>query len=59
MEADSKLQPRSGISPDDAENGVDLSAIRRLLKLSPVERLRLAVEEARNLQLFEARLRRE
>jgi predicted transcriptional regulator len=35
-------RPRLGI-------GVDRSVIRRLLELSPAERARLAVEEARNL----------
>jgi len=33
-----------------AGEGVDRTAIRRLLALSPAERARLAVEEARNLE---------
>jgi transcriptional regulator with XRE-family HTH domain len=33
-----------------AGEGVDRTAIRRLLSLSPAERSRLAVEEARNLE---------
>jgi hypothetical protein len=37
---------------------VDRSAIRKLLKLSPAERARLAVEEARNLAAFDQRVRR-
>jgi hypothetical protein len=37
--------------------GVDRTAIRELLALSPAERLALAVEEARNLAAFEERVR--
>ena len=39
-------------------NGVDRTVIRRLLELTPAERFRLAVEEARNLAAFDARLRK-
>jgi len=38
-----ELVPKSG-------QGVDRTAIRELLRLSPAERARLAVEEARNLE---------
>lgn len=38
-----ELAPRLG-------QGVDRTAIRELLRLSPAERARLAVEEARNLE---------
>lgn len=34
---------------------VDRTAIRRLLALTPAERIRLAIEEARNLQKFDQR----
>jgi hypothetical protein len=37
---------------------VDRSAIRELLKLTPAQRARLAVEEARNLAAFDARIRK-
>jgi transcriptional regulator with XRE-family HTH domain len=39
-------------------SGVDRSAIRELLRLSPVERVRLAAEEAANLEELEARAAR-
>lgn len=39
-------------------NGIDRTVIRRLLALTPAERFRLAVEEARNLAAFDARLRK-
>lgn len=38
-----ELAPRLGL-------GVDRTAIRELLRLSPAERARIAVEEARNLE---------
>jgi transcriptional regulator with XRE-family HTH domain len=38
-----ELAPRLGV-------GVDRTAIRELLRLTPAERARLAVEEARNLE---------
>ncbi len=38
--------------------GVDRTAIRQMLALTPAERLRLAVEEARNLASFDARIRK-
>jgi hypothetical protein len=39
-------------------DGVDRTAIRKLLALSYAERARLAVEEARNLRKFDDALRR-
>lgn len=38
-----EVQPLAGV-------GVDRTAIRELLKLTPAERVRLATEEARNLE---------
>lgn len=38
--------------------GIDRTAIRQLLSLTPTERLRLAREEQRNLQRFEEGVRR-
>ncbi|HEX8155576.1 MAG TPA: hypothetical protein VF698_20755 [Thermoanaerobaculia bacterium] len=38
--------------------GVDLSLIRELLALTPVERLRRAVEEARNVAKLDRKLKR-
>jgi hypothetical protein len=44
--------------PNQNANGVDLSLIRRLLALTPAERFRVAVDEARTLAAFDAKLRR-
>jgi hypothetical protein len=38
--------------------GVDRTTIRRLLNLTPAERIRLLVEEARNLAEFDRALER-
>jgi len=40
-------------SPAPPGTGIDRSAIRRMLKLTPEERIRLLVEEARNLEEFD------
>ena len=53
MSAREPKTPRSEPRPD-----VDRTVIRRLLELTPAERFRLAVEEARNLAAFDARLRK-
>jgi hypothetical protein len=37
---------------------IDRTVIRRLLALSPAERFRLAVEEARNVERLDRRIRR-
>lgn len=53
--------PLSGAAdqaPQDDRPQVDRSAIRRLLKLTAAERARLAVTESRNLEAFNARVRR-
>lgn len=44
------------VSEPTAGSGVDRTAIRELLALSPAERLALAVEEARNLATLEERV---
>jgi len=40
-----------------SSSGIDRTVIRRLLALTPAERARLAVDEARNLRAFEERVR--
>lgn len=45
-------------APAPQTKDVDRTVIRRLLALSPAERFRLAVEEARNLASFDAQLRK-
>lgn len=52
MPQEDDLKVREASRPYDA--GVDRSTIRALLKLSPAERARLAVDEARNLEAFDA-----
>ncbi len=44
--------PRRVLTDDDvaADPGIDRTGIRELLKLSPAERARLAVEDARALE---------
>ncbi|HEY5610287.1 MAG TPA: hypothetical protein VIL97_03700 [Thermoanaerobaculia bacterium] len=49
--------------PEHHEEGsrvrdIDRSAIRRLLRLEPGERIRIAVEEARHLEDFDKRIGR-
>jgi len=39
--------------PAETRATIDLSAIRHLLTLTPEERIRLAAEEVRNMQMFE------
>jgi hypothetical protein len=49
-----------GLGPDGSSDtyGVDRSAIRRLLDLSPAERLRLLVQEAHNVADLDRRMKR-
>ncbi len=42
----------------EAGEGIERSAIRRLLRLTPAERAQLAVKEARALADFDAKTRR-
>jgi hypothetical protein len=39
-------------------DGIDVDAIRRLLAMSPAERLHLLVKEARNLAAFDRAVKR-
>ncbi len=52
-----KERQKKTMSDPPTGEGVDRTVIRRLLELTPAERFRLAVEEARNLAKFEAKLR--
>lgn len=46
--------PREDRTPEPAPGtGIDRTTIRRLLQLSPEERLHLLVEEVRNLEAFD------
>lgn len=44
--------------PGQDERGVDLTQIRELLLLTPAERIRLLVADARNLARFDEAIRR-
>jgi hypothetical protein len=49
-----KVTSRESTLPNAAPGtGIDRSTIRRLLQLSPEERIRLLVEEVRNLEEFD------
>jgi hypothetical protein len=44
--------------PQKPGTGIDRTVMRRLLKLTPMERLKLAAAEARNMALFDSKIRR-
>ncbi|MBW3563922.1 MAG: hypothetical protein KY459_04270 [Acidobacteria bacterium] len=47
---------KEGPGPPEKGTGVDRTLIRQRLALTPAQRVRLAVREARNLQAFRERL---
>jgi hypothetical protein len=49
---------RFAVTTARVAEGIDRTAIRRLLDLAPGDRLRLAVVEARNLAAFDVRVQR-
>lgn len=51
-------EPQASPEPQKPGTGIDRTVMRRLLKLTPLERLQLAAIEARNMALFDSKIRR-
>lgn len=53
-----ETEPPSSADLQKPGTGIDRTVIRRLLELTAAERVRLAAIEARNMALFDSKIRR-